>query len=841
MTEASVRASVDRWLDARRALDPALEVEVTFEPGLDLGAAGRDRRRASRSSASRRRRPAEVLGAAPPLSVFPGATDAPWFDAAGIPTIPSFGPGILTLCHGPNEYVELERVHQAARMYARIAAGYCDLADGGRMTALQSVAVNLQKWRLRRGVSVSALARAANVSKSTISELERNNGNPSLETLWALARALEIPLGFLFTDHDGGTGVRVVRQDEGSIAFEQPGYVSRLVAGWEVDGEVEVYFTVMDEGARRDSDSHGAGVIEHALVIDGRVEIGVGDELIELGAGRPDVVPGRPAAPLQLDRRAGPDRRHAPVPARPAASRRGRSRRRCARMTAPLRIGVIGAGNFAQQHLEAYARQDGVTVVAVADVDRGARRGGRREVGNRAVVRATAPSWSPPARRTASRSSRPAAQHREPTLAALAAGCGVLLEKPIATTSADVAAIEAAARASSGVRHAGAHPALRGAARRAPGAGARQGSSGRLLGISTVRDRSRDHERLFPRRSPRADDDDPRHRPRALDLGRPGRPASARTSAAAGRRAAAPRVGAGRGSRRRRLVVARQLAPAGRRAAGRQARGLRHAGRRGARPDEAPATRPTRRSTRRSRTSAPACATGAEPSVTLADAARGVLIAEAIIESAAAGGTPIEVAADADRRRPSPPVRGRVCGRVRRPARDRTRNWPPTSGCGRTSGSSADSSSGYEGEPRYAGNNDYILALARERPGSRPLAYLPTAPRRRSSSCGALRRAGPSASRSTCPRVADGAGARGLAGRRPGRAARAARDPQPQREARRDLAAWPRSSTALAGCSILFSHLGLPGEFARRPDCCGGREKCLAPLPRRSRSATTWP
>jgi transcriptional regulator with XRE-family HTH domain len=153
------------------------------------------------------------------------------------------------------------------------------------MTALQSVAVNLQKWRLRRRVSVSALARAASVSKSTISELERNNGNPSLETLWALARALEIPLGFLFTDHDGRTGVRVVRQDEGSIAFQQPGYVSRLVAGWEVDGEVEVYLTAMDEGARRDSDSHGEGVIEHALVIDGRVEIGVGDELIELGPG----------------------------------------------------------------------------------------------------------------------------------------------------------------------------------------------------------------------------------------------------------------------------------------------------------------------------------------------------------------------------------------------------------------------------------------------------------------------------------------------------------------------------------------------------------------------------
>lgn len=126
MTEASVRASVDRWLAARRALDPELDVEVEFEPDLTWvppAEIAADHALVGVAQAAS----AEVLGAAPPLSVFPGATDAPWFDGVGIPTIPSFGPGILTQCHGPNEYVDVESVHQAARMYARIAAGYCDL------------------------------------------------------------------------------------------------------------------------------------------------------------------------------------------------------------------------------------------------------------------------------------------------------------------------------------------------------------------------------------------------------------------------------------------------------------------------------------------------------------------------------------------------------------------------------------------------------------------------------------------------------------------------------------------------------------------------------------------
>ena len=154
------------------------------------------------------------------------------------------------------------------------------------MSALQSVAVNLQTWRQRRGMSVSALARAADVSKSTVSELERCHGNPSLDTLWALARALSIPFGFLFNSHDGAAQLRVVREsDPSAVTIQEPGYLARLIAGWAVEGELEVYVIAIDEGVRRDSDSHGPGVIEHAIAIEGRVDIGVGLESAQLGPG----------------------------------------------------------------------------------------------------------------------------------------------------------------------------------------------------------------------------------------------------------------------------------------------------------------------------------------------------------------------------------------------------------------------------------------------------------------------------------------------------------------------------------------------------------------------------
>jgi hypothetical protein len=67
----------------------------------------------------------QVLGCQPKLSAFPGGTDAAKFQAlAGIPTIPSFGPGWLMLAHGPNECVGMEAILQAAKMYSLATQNY---------------------------------------------------------------------------------------------------------------------------------------------------------------------------------------------------------------------------------------------------------------------------------------------------------------------------------------------------------------------------------------------------------------------------------------------------------------------------------------------------------------------------------------------------------------------------------------------------------------------------------------------------------------------------------------------------------------------------------------------
>src|SRR3990170_7383003 len=62
---------------------------------------------------------------------------------------------------------------------------------------LAVIAASLQRERRRTGLSLAEVARRAGIAKSTLSQLESGAGNPSVETLWALSVALDVPFSRL--------------------------------------------------------------------------------------------------------------------------------------------------------------------------------------------------------------------------------------------------------------------------------------------------------------------------------------------------------------------------------------------------------------------------------------------------------------------------------------------------------------------------------------------------------------------------------------------------------------------------------------------------------------------
>jgi XRE family transcriptional regulator, regulator of sulfur utilization len=165
--------------------------------------------------------------------------------------------------------------------------------------ALRPLAENLQRIRKERGLSLSGLARAANVSKSTVFKLERREANPSMDTLWSLAQALDVPFAALFTEDGSQPLFQVVRRSElprvirdGRGAFlgknhkHDPHFVIRhLLSRHASRGELEVYSIEIDPKIERHAAAHSHGVIEHLYVTAGRIEIRVGGavETIEEG------------------------------------------------------------------------------------------------------------------------------------------------------------------------------------------------------------------------------------------------------------------------------------------------------------------------------------------------------------------------------------------------------------------------------------------------------------------------------------------------------------------------------------------------------------------------------
>src|SRR5262245_63937220 len=105
---------------------------------------------------------------------------------------------------------------------------------------LDVIAFSLRRERERAGLSLSELAKRAGVAKSTLSQLEAGTGNPSVETLWALGVALDVPFSRLV--EAPRQTVRVVRAGEGPVTYsEQANYAATLLSSSPPRARRDVY------------------------------------------------------------------------------------------------------------------------------------------------------------------------------------------------------------------------------------------------------------------------------------------------------------------------------------------------------------------------------------------------------------------------------------------------------------------------------------------------------------------------------------------------------------------------------------------------------------------------
>ncbi|WP_433323520.1 helix-turn-helix domain-containing protein [Spirillospora sp. CA-294931] len=144
----------------------------------------------------------------------------------------------------------------------------------------EMLAANLRQARTDRALSLSELSRRSGIGKATLSQLEAGAGNPTIETVFSLSRALEVPISDLL-DRPRPSGPTVVRAADVE-ALSGEGIDLRPLRGIETgDSLVEVY----DQRVRGRQDSLGHVGTEHTIVQAGRLGVRVADREVELGPG----------------------------------------------------------------------------------------------------------------------------------------------------------------------------------------------------------------------------------------------------------------------------------------------------------------------------------------------------------------------------------------------------------------------------------------------------------------------------------------------------------------------------------------------------------------------------
>lgn len=146
------------------------------------------------------------------------------------------------------------------------------------------IARALRRERERAGLSVSELARRSGIGKATVSQLESGGGNPSVETLWAIATALGVPFS-VFVE-DPGAAPHLIRAHEhpGIRAADAP-YEALLLAAGAPHARSDLYLLRAEPGEPRTSLPHSVGTVEHVVIVTGRALVGPTDAAVALDPG----------------------------------------------------------------------------------------------------------------------------------------------------------------------------------------------------------------------------------------------------------------------------------------------------------------------------------------------------------------------------------------------------------------------------------------------------------------------------------------------------------------------------------------------------------------------------
>ena len=149
-------------------------------------------------------------------------------------------------------------------------------ARAGADSVARAIGGRIKQGRNSRGWTLDQLAERSGVSRRMLVSIEHGSANPSIATLLLISDALGIRLPAL-VDMDRSPGLRVTRAGAAPVLWRgERGGQAVLVAGTDPPDVTELWDWTLGPGESHSSEAHAPGTRELLLVLDGEVELRVG-------------------------------------------------------------------------------------------------------------------------------------------------------------------------------------------------------------------------------------------------------------------------------------------------------------------------------------------------------------------------------------------------------------------------------------------------------------------------------------------------------------------------------------------------------------------------------------
>ncbi|ADL12650.1 helix-turn-helix domain-containing protein [Acetohalobium arabaticum] len=135
-----------------------------------------------------------------------------------------------------------------------------------------NIGTKLHQIRKKKGYSLSKLEEVTEVSKSMLGQIERGTSNPTVKTLWKIAKGLNVSFSTFIEEESSEVSI-VSPADTKPLIEDDSNYLVYPLFSFEQKKRFEIYNIELKPNHNHQAEAHFPGVEEYIIVSKGTLEL----------------------------------------------------------------------------------------------------------------------------------------------------------------------------------------------------------------------------------------------------------------------------------------------------------------------------------------------------------------------------------------------------------------------------------------------------------------------------------------------------------------------------------------------------------------------------------------